>query len=248
MNIPPGLEEELNKYIFSTWDKDVLASPEGQAGKRAVLIDRLNDALTYVVPWMQAFIDLKNSTIVEVGCGSGSSTVALAMNSKYIYGYDIDSNIISAAKARLRAYDLDNAVVNHCSPETEIARISTIPDANVFVFYAVLEHMTIQERIAILAETWKMMRPGSYLVIIETPNRLVWFDSHSSHLEFFHLLPDELAFLYMYKIPRRDYRDSLLASQDKSLTRTRWGMGARFHEVETALQTDPNPNAVPNGP
>ena len=41
-----------------------------------------------------------------------------------------------------------------------------------------------------------MLAENGWLVIIETPNRLWWSDSHTSELPFYNWLPDELAFRY----------------------------------------------------
>ena len=63
---------------------------------------RHDAAVTYVVPWVNQAIPLAGKEIVEIGCGTGSSTAAFAPYSGRVYGYDISDSSIAAAEVRLR--------------------------------------------------------------------------------------------------------------------------------------------------
>ena len=78
---------------------------------------------------------------------------------------------------------------------------------DVIIFFASLEHMTISERLLSLKGTWDMLTDEGLLVIVETPNRLWYVDSHTSFLPFFHWLPNELAFAYSKFSSRDGFRD-----------------------------------------
>jgi S-adenosylmethionine-dependent methyltransferase len=97
--------------------------------------------------------------------------------------------------------------------------------------------MTIAERITSLRKTWEMLPAGGLLVIVETPNRLWYFDGHTSILPFFHWLPNELAFKYSCFSPRgafrEFYRDYNTSSKEKFLRR---GRGVSFHELDLAIK------------
>lgn len=97
--IPAALEEALDRLVFATWDPAFLATPIGQEGKREVLFGRYQAALRFAIPWLRREIDLASARVVEIGCGSGSSTVALAQHSREVIGYDIDGNAVVAARA-----------------------------------------------------------------------------------------------------------------------------------------------------
>ena len=72
--------------------------------------------------------------------------------------------------------------------------------------------------------------------MIETPNRLWFYDSHTAYLPFFHWLPSEIAIRYCAKCPRPAiaalHEDT---SASGILRLQRWGRGISFHEFELAI-------------
>ena len=104
------------------------------------------------------------------------------------------------------------------------------------IFFACLEHMTINERMASLKNTWEMLDMGGFLVIIETPNRLWYFDKHTSNLLFFHSLANELTFRYSCFSPRENFRELYNEyDTDSKIHFLRRGRGLNFHEIEIAI-------------
>ena len=138
------------------------------------------------------------------------------------------------AKDRLKAYGL--------GAEFKLLNASGIRntfEVNTFdtiIFFACLEHMTIKERLASLKDAWETLPNEGLLIIVETPNRLWYFDDHTSILPFFHWLPDELAFQYSRYSCRANfrelYRDYNVDSKGHFLRR---GRGMSFHELEIAI-------------
>lgn len=90
-----------------------------------------------------------------------------------------------------------------------------------------------------LRQRWSLLPAGGVLVVVETPNRLWWFDLHSSKLPLFHALPDELAFHYTRFSQRENFRElyrdySNPAAREHMLRR---GRGVSFHEFDVAIGT-----------
>jgi len=48
-----------------------------------------------------SFIDKRNIDLLDVGCGTGSLTLAIANNYKSIIGIDLDNEMLSLAKIKL---------------------------------------------------------------------------------------------------------------------------------------------------
>ena len=165
----------------------------GSDRARETWVDRLERDRTAIVPWLDATLPLRGSSLLEVGGGRGASTFALAEQGARVTVVDVDPRAVAAgtrplATASLRAHRVvgDAAAL----PLRSGARFDAV------LFWASLEHMTLDERRAALAAAWSLLDPSGLLVVIEAPNRLWPFDSHTSDLPFFHWLPDDLATRY----------------------------------------------------
>jgi S-adenosylmethionine-dependent methyltransferase len=89
-----------------------------------------------------------------------------------------------------------NIEVRVINADTLLAQLSANhpPDtADAVLLYAVLEHQHPLERLETLTRCWDLLRPGGVLIVVETPNRIVYFDPHTSLLPFFAMLPPEVA-------------------------------------------------------
>jgi len=196
---------------------------------------RLEEDRQIVVPWLDDARSLADCTILEIGCGTGSSTVALAEQGATVTGVDIDEGALAVAKDRCRVYGLeaDFRLLN----AGEISNTFAGGEFDVIIFFACLEHMTVRERLASLKDAWEMLPAGGLLVVVETPNRLWYYDNHTAKLRFFHWLPNELAFRYSRFSPRENfggmYDDYNETTKEHFLRR---GRGISFHEFELAIK------------
>jgi hypothetical protein len=110
-------------------------------------------------------------------------------------------------------------------------------EVDVLLLYAVVEHLTLDERLELLGLARELVPPDGLIVVVETPNRLVPPDWHTSFLPFYSQLPDDLALAYLDRSPRDDFRAAVeeAAGRGRAEARTaltRWGRGASFHEFE----------------
>jgi len=218
---------------------------------------RHDAAVTYIVPWVNQVFPLTGATIVEIGCGTGSSTAAFAPFAKHIFGYDISESSIAAAHVRLDAHGLsDRATLVALPPESLLESIEhshAATPVDVVLLFAVLEHQTIEERITTLRLAERLLRPGGVIVITETPNRLTYVDRHTSQLPFFHMLPIDLQLLYADRSPRFGFADNIRIHHTRNRgpeamrdLMTRWGQSVSFHDFEVAIG-DVNGRIVSSG-
>ncbi len=207
---------------------------------------RYADCYWDIVPWIARHIDLRSSMVIDVGCGTGSSTAAMAQFAREVHGYDIDERAIPAARARIEILGLAN-----CHAHLEAAgRILEVmrerhgaASVDVVVFNAVLEHQTHEERCDSLRTAWSLLRPGGLLVVNDTPNRLTWADHHTSYSHFFHALPHEVAIDYARRTPRAELASDfatphLLGREAATEMLVRWGRGISYHDFEIAFGDD----------
>jgi 2-polyprenyl-3-methyl-5-hydroxy-6-metoxy-1,4-benzoquinol methylase len=236
-----SLEDALRKTYFARpiWGEEgasagYLGTEMGRNDLADHMLGRLENFRATVIPWLNQARPLRGARILEIGCGTGSSTVALAEQGAEVTAIDLDEPSVEVAKDRLRAYDLD-ADFDIVNATDAAARFSS-RDFDFIIFFASLEHMTHEERMQAMERTWRMLRPGGLWSVIETPNRLWYVDFHTSLLPFFMWLPDELAFAYSRHSPCRPfalaYREY---SEAQMLNFLRHGRDVSFHEFEVTL-------------
>ena len=205
--------------------------------KEEDLEDHLNKRLlmarTLVVPWISNSVNLSNKLILEVGCGTGSSSVAFAEQGGIVTGIDVHSKSLEVAKLRANLLNLDIKF-----KKLSGTQVKTLSDKyDIIIYYASLEHMTIEERISSLRQAWNILKIGGYLVITEAPNRLWIEDTHTAELPFFQWLPDNLAYLYSVNSPKENFNNKYTdAEYSYLLNFLRRGRGVSFHEFELAFE------------
>jgi SAM-dependent methyltransferase len=123
------------------------------------------------------------SRILDVGCSTGGTTVALAMSrqlrAEEVIGIDPNQLSLAAAEVRARGYDI--------SPERLKYRQNVpgepFPFANcsfdLTVSISVIEYITRPgDRAEFVAEMERVTRPGGF-IFLATPNPLRFFDYHT---------------------------------------------------------------------
>ena len=192
-----------------------------------IFIDRVR-----VIPWLAKALNLDNLQILEIGCGTGSSSVTLAEQGAKVFGIDIHKESLEIAKLRSKLYGLDIQFL--VSSSVDIAKLNRKFDA--IILYATLEHLTIEERLVTLKNCKSILNDGGFLITIEAPNRLWYFDSHTSELPFFQWLPDDLAYRYSRYSPKESFSSNYLDSNyDDLIGFLRRGRGVSYHEFELAF-------------
>jgi S-adenosylmethionine-dependent methyltransferase len=211
-----------------------LNTQEGQKDLDDNVIVRTNVDRRTIVPWLDTLFCLDGAKIIEIGCGTCSSTVALAEQGAEVFGYDIDEASLAVGRERLSIYDLQAQLKKGNATEIPAAQIA---EANAVIYFATAEHMTLDEKLSSFSAVWGALHSGAYLIVVETPNRLWWFDSHTAMLPFYLWLPDDLAAHYSRFSPRFPFNEQLRPPiTAQTLERlTRIGRAGSYHEFELSL-------------
>jgi len=229
-----SLFESLINYGLLSSDKNASNDHIAKICTSDLMLGRLEYCRLSTIPLLDYAVRLEGQRILEIGCGTGCSSVAMGEQGAHVTGIDIREDCLAMAKERCEIYGLDAAFQQ--ANANEAHHVFSGQEFDIILFYATLEHMTIDERLTVLANTWDMLKPGGFLCVAETPNRLWMVDSHTSSLPFFHWLPDELALKYAKYSPEKGLREiSQMDTPDTLLNFLRRGRGVSFHEFHLAI-------------
>jgi 2-polyprenyl-3-methyl-5-hydroxy-6-metoxy-1,4-benzoquinol methylase len=230
LNVNRFRDHLLNNWSTPAyWDSDVGRHDIDEHTVGRLIYDRHE-----YVPWLNALRRLDGARVFEIGCGTGSSILALAEQGSKVTAIDVVPEAVEAARLRLRFFGIDGLALHEMNA-TEIDTHFDHQSFDLVIFFASLEHMTHDERLQSLRAAWRLLGDDGILCIIEAPNRLWLFDSHTAELPFFHWLPDEIALEYFKQTPKYQASTFDTTSAEAKLELTRRGRGVSYHDIEMAL-------------
>lgn len=247
------IKKSLLETYFKDQDKNFLDSEYGKNDVNANVNQRYLRSLYHIIPWVAKHLTLTGKKLIEIGCGTGSSTAAFAQFVRSITAYDIDIKSLDAAKDRLDILGIDNVSFNLVNSDNLIHKLKINHSKNsveIILLFAVLEHMTIQERHEAIIACWDLLSADGVLVVVETPNLLQYFDSHTSVLPFFHMLHSDLCAQYAHKSPRNGFNNQFTSYPDSAsvdLEMARWGRGVSYHDFELTIGPKYARHIIANG-
>ena len=229
------LEETMKDFLLEKifTDEEYLRTEHGKKNFLDHLSTRLGTFRKLTIPWLESIRPIKNSKILEIGCGTGSLTVPLCEQGAHVTAIGLDEQSMEINRKRLSVYGLSAEIVKLNAVDIK-TRFNGGFD---FIIYAAsMEHMTFTERIKTIKAAYEMLGDNQYMIIAETPNRLWHTDEHTTLGPFFHWLPDELAMNYAKFTSRKVFNQGFDKNNADDILRfARWGRGVSYHEFEVAL-------------
>ena len=213
--------------------EDYLESQKGRADLESHVVGRLDAFRTWTIPWLGSLFQLKGARILEIGCGTGASTVALAEQGADVTGLDVSATTLATARERCAAYGLRADFVEDNA--TSIGSLFAGEHFDAILFFAVLEHLTSEERVRSLAAAWELLPANGVLAVIEAPNRLWHVDIHTTGAPFYNWLPDETAIAYTRFLDGGPSRHLFAEPAEQAkLKLARLGRGVSYHDFVIA--------------
>ncbi|MDF5725991.1 MAG: class I SAM-dependent methyltransferase [Rhizonema sp. PD37] len=158
--------------------------------------------------------NLMNHTILDFGCGCGSSTMNLAkiFPQTQIIGIELCQEFVKIAEARRLHYNFDNVTFLSSPNASELPK--KLENFDFIILNAVYEHLLPHERKTIVPQLWSLLKPEGILFINETPYRYFPIELHTTGLPLINYFPDKMtmkvARAFSKRIDKRDSWESLL--------------------------------------
>src|SRR5581483_3407178 len=112
---------------------------------------RRRRAADVLIPWIEQTVPLAGKTVLEYGCGNAAVSVAFAERAERLIGLDIDEAGIDLGRNEIRKRGLVNVeLALHPVDEILEAAARRRGQVDVVLLYAVLEHLTVSERLEVL--------------------------------------------------------------------------------------------------
>jgi ubiquinone/menaquinone biosynthesis C-methylase UbiE len=215
---------------------------ERKQGATKYDLDRISTGIFYLRTLLERNrLSGKDRIALEIGCGVGNKSLAIHDLFGAYYGIDISPYEIAIARERAKIHRCKNLHFIEANGVEVISNRSkyNIPEKiDLLMLYAVLEHLTLHERTNILQIANSVISRGGHILVMETPNRLIPVDSHTSQIIYLNNLPDDMANDY-WKIngQRAEACNTLLPSSDDRALEVlyRLGRGVSYHDFEIGL-------------
>ncbi len=237
--LPPDKEAILLNAIKVGFAHGRLGCDDWKPIAEAELQKRLYWFKYRYTPWMNSVLPLNGASVLEIGAGTGCSSIPLLESGARVTSIDISDVDLQIAKLRADLHGVADRASFHRVNAADIGSVFANSKFDLIVYFASLEHMTHQERIMSLRAAWSLLLPGQFLAVCDTPNQLWYYDHHTAFQNFFHWLPDELAVDYAARTPRQGFNVNFISRDgDEVIKLSRWGRGISYHDFEIALDVD----------
>ena len=137
--------------------------------------------------------------VLEVGCSFGHMTEYLSEQPEVatIHAFDTDPAFVEIARLKARELGLDAVADIALLSNDETRRLPYEPGRfDLVLAVGVVEHLSTRDRRAQVDEYYRVLAPGGYVAILDTPNRLFPLETHSVGLPLVQWLPPRLAYRY----------------------------------------------------
>lgn len=168
-------QEHMGLPNYEQYLKDHLGGPES----------RLVRFTNYMCPEIEYHCGkLRSKRVLDFGCGTGASTVALRQFCDEIVAFDKDQESIDICKQRIREHCFEDGLAFYFADDIDKVK-QELGTFDLVVANDVIEHIPLTRpglRKKIIKTLFHLLKTQGYLFINSSPNRLFPYDSHTTQL------------------------------------------------------------------
>jgi len=182
---------------------------------------------------------LKHKQVLDFGCGTGATAVALAMYSDSTSAFDVDLESVHICEHRLREHGIENQVkLYHANDIDDVKGLMGTFD--LILLNGVIEHIPLTKtgmRKRLLRTIFtELLNQSGYMVISETPNRLWPFDFHTTQLWWIPWTRPGSSWAYTRAVKKGRHVDSPTTSEGSLGLEERGAWGETYWEIRNYLK------------
>lgn len=153
---------------------------------------------------------LPSLSVLEVGCSFGHMTEYLVEQPEVraVTTFDTDPAFVEIMRAKVEEQKLSK-VREVLQLDNDATRRLPWPDGafDLVLAVGVVEHLPARNRREQVDEYYRVLAPGGYLAVLDTPNRFFPLETHSIGLPLIQWLPASAAYRYARALRPGKYRD-----------------------------------------
>lgn len=147
-----------------------------------------NYYLTEVEVIDKHYRELKDCSVLEIGCGDGNFTWKLAKRCKELESWDVDAGAVELTKLRMNDLSISNIDIKQFDiNDIDLEKPSKKYD--VVFFIQVLEHIPGWNQEEYFKKVFSLVKEDGGILFISTPNRWTVRDNHDTGKLFIHWFP-----------------------------------------------------------
>jgi 2-polyprenyl-3-methyl-5-hydroxy-6-metoxy-1,4-benzoquinol methylase len=181
---------------------------------------------------------LEGRRVLDFGCGTGSTTAALAERAADVCAFDVDRESLEICEQRASEHGLLDRMEFRCAPD--VRELDGLEGSfDLVLLNGVLEHIPLSAgglRESILRSLERLLRGGGHLYINDTPNRLWPIDFHSTQLWWIPWMPPGSAVAYRLAVARGRHTQAPTVSDGPLGLEEVGAWGATYWEIMAALR------------
>lgn len=207
---PAGLAESVNRMVGLYRERQV------ELALQSDFDNRFHKAVSFMVPFLQRNLPRRPRHVLEIGCGKGAKSMPLSLLCDQYHGLDLNPAEIDYARAAAERLEIGNATfVVDAAADLEAFLARSPVRFDLIILYAIVEHLTVPEKLGLLRVIWNYLDDDGHLWIGEAPNRMHGVDYHSSRSLWFQQMPMELWREYLPRAQNKVWRDQIAHAFEK---------------------------------
>jgi len=132
--------------------------------------------------------ELKDCSVLEIGCGDGNFTWKLAKRCKELESWDVDSGAVELTNQRMKDLFISNVDIKQFDIN-DIDSENPSKKFDVVFFIQVLEHIPGWNQEEYFKKVFSLVKEDGGILFISTPNRWTVRDNHDTGKLFIHWFP-----------------------------------------------------------